>query len=469
MAERSPTSCAETWSVKERRVHVTEITANTVLEGLEEVPVMDVHTHLTGNQLGARGLHDILLYHMVISDLYSAGCPSGDRLTQHPGEPSSEEKSARIVEAIPYLAYARNTSNQWGLRTILKDLYGWSQPITLDNWQELDGLVLDHAKDSAWPRQILDRLHIARTATEYARRGDGSDDDRLQYSVEWGMFTRRQWGEFDTPLYELERCWGQPLGSPAPIGPGTREKVERPITTVADVHAALDHFVAELPSDALTLNSSVSTEIDYYVPTDEQMEAALHRRAVAGEQELNTYASYLNEHLLSRLERREPHIVFLYGVAAEPMPFETATRLEQRTLRQLAEMAERHPGVEFLCLNASRHGNQGLCSIARELQNFSLTGYWWHNFYPGAIRQIAEERLDMVPSNRHMAFFSDAYSVEWTYAKLCIIRRQLAEVFALKIRQGQYTVDEALAIARDVLYVTPQKVLGMRPHSSFAG
>jgi hypothetical protein len=46
-------------------------------EGLNELPLIDAHTHLTGGKLGARGLHDILLYHMVISDLYAAGCPSG--------------------------------------------------------------------------------------------------------------------------------------------------------------------------------------------------------------------------------------------------------------------------------------------------------------------------------------------------------------------------------------------------------
>jgi hypothetical protein len=52
---------------------------------LQEVPLLDVHTHLVGGKLGARGLHDILLYHMAISDLYAAGCPNGARLTEFPG------------------------------------------------------------------------------------------------------------------------------------------------------------------------------------------------------------------------------------------------------------------------------------------------------------------------------------------------------------------------------------------------
>jgi hypothetical protein len=37
----------------------------TVEEALAQLPMFDIHTHLVGGKLGARGLHDILLYHMV--------------------------------------------------------------------------------------------------------------------------------------------------------------------------------------------------------------------------------------------------------------------------------------------------------------------------------------------------------------------------------------------------------------------
>src|SRR3954465_795286 len=96
---------------------------------LADVPILDVHTPLVGGRLAARGLHDILLYHMVISDLYAAGCPSGARLTQFPGWPGEAEAHARIAEAIPYLRHIQNTSSCWGVRIILRDLFGWTDPI----------------------------------------------------------------------------------------------------------------------------------------------------------------------------------------------------------------------------------------------------------------------------------------------------------------------------------------------------
>src|SRR5947209_305178 len=94
-------------------------------EALAETPILDIHTHLIGGRLGARGLHDVLLYHMAVSDLYAAGCPSGTRLTQFPGSPTDEEAHARVQEALPFLPYVQNTSSFWAVRIILSDLYGW--------------------------------------------------------------------------------------------------------------------------------------------------------------------------------------------------------------------------------------------------------------------------------------------------------------------------------------------------------
>ena len=126
-------------------------------------------------------------------------------------------------------------------------------------------------------------------------------------------------------------------------------------------------------------------------------------------------------------------------------------------------MVARHPRLRFQCFLASRHANQSLCTLARELPNFSLAGCWWHNFFPDAIRQVLAERLDMVPVNKQVGFFSDAYCVDWSYAKAVIVRKQLAGVLAGKIEQGQYSRADALAIARAILFEAPQTLLGMKP------
>ena len=123
-------------------------------------------------------------------------------------------------------------------------------------------------------------------------------------------------------------------------------------------------------------------------------------------------------------------MVFQFSLGAEPLPFETASRLTQKTLASLAEMIARHPGIRFQCYLSSAHANQTLCTLARELPNFSLAGYWWHNFFPAFIERVISERLDMLSTARQVGFFSDAYTMEWSYAKAILVRRILSRVLA---------------------------------------
>ena len=431
---------------------------------MADVPILDVHTHLVGGKLAARGLHDILLYHMVVSDLYAAGCPSGARLTQFPGWPSEAESDARIKEALPYLRHIANTSSFWGVRIILRELYGWTEPIDERNWMRLDGVIRERADDRSWPREVLDRARILRSGTELARRGSGADDDRLQFALEWGFFTRCQWGEYDTALYELERCWGKMPDSPAPIGGGVRPATDLRIRTIDDVHAAIAHYVSSIPYGQIASTAThLSTDIDYRAVSDDEMAAALSRRDHAGPAERDCYASYVNEAFLTALETHADQIVFQFSFGAEPLPFETASRLSQRTIGQVAEMIGRHPKLRFQCFLACRHANQAMCTLVRELPNLSVAGYWWHNFFPDTIAQVIRERLEMVPANKQVGFFSDAYCVEWSFAKAALVRKIMARVLAERVELGQFDTSTALEFARAIFFDSPQSLLGIVP------
>jgi len=423
---------------------------------------MDPHTHLDAAHLSARGLDDILLYHMAVSDLYAAGCPNGDRV---PEDRTDSVARDRIAEALPYLPKVRNTATSWGARIIVGDLYDWHEPVTVENWERLDARIRERAADPAWPREILKRAGIVRTGTELWRGRDGSASDILEYSLEWAFFARTQWGQPDIPVYELERAWNETEPS-API-PVTFDRASAPplkrcIRTVDDVDAAVAHYCDVIPYDKIMATAQhLSTDIDYAEPDTSGMQTALRNRASARGVERDVYASYILRRFLAELTKRGERIVFQFSLGAEALPHESASRLTQRTIKQLAELVARYPEVRFMCFLASRHGNQSLCTLARELPNLSLCGYWWHNFFPGAIRHVMEERLDMLPLNKQIGFFSDAYCADWSYAKAVMVRKLLAEVLAQKIGLGQYSEDDALGIAQAILHDSTQELLGM--------
>lgn len=435
----------------------------TLAEGLAEIPMLDVHTHLDAGHLSARGLDDVLLYHMLVSELGSAGCPTRARVSE---DRSPVEARARLAEAIPYLPSIRNTSGAWGARIILRDLYGLEGLPDEATWPHVDRVIQERAADPTWARDILRRAGVQRASTEWWRQRDGSADDVLQYALESAFFARAQPGINDIAVYELERAWNQDRpGPPLPVNMrGDRPQADRTIASVDDVHAAVEHYVARIPYGAvLSTAQHISTDLNLCAVTESEMAAALAHRQDATTTDRDVYDSYILESFLEVLERHGSEIIFQFSIGAEPLPYETGSKLRQETIFGVAELAARHPALRFQIFLASEHSNQAVCTLARELPNISVAGFWWHNLFPGIIRKVMFDRLDMVPLNKQIGFFSDAYCVDWTYAKAIIIRRQLAAALADKVAQGQYTVDDALGIARQILFETPQELNGMRP------
>ena len=109
-----------------------------------------------------------------------------------------------------------------------------------------------------------------------------------------------------------------------------------------DVHAAIGHYVDHIPyGQVLAMATHVSTDIDFRPVDDRRMSEALARRDQAGLNERDTYASYVNEAFLTALENRGEKLVFQFSFGAEPLPHETASRLSQRSIAQLAEKISR--------------------------------------------------------------------------------------------------------------------------------
>jgi len=430
---------------------------------LAALPWVDVHTHIDSAHLSARGLDDILLYHMSISDLYAAGCGCGARLSE---DRTEEEAVFRLEQAIPCLPKTFNTFIAWGIRIILEDLYGWREPVTRNNWRRLHALIAERSADPAWPREILKRAGIVRSATELWRGRDGSADDLFDYSLEWAFFSRTQCGQPDIPLYELERAWGETEpGKPLPVtfDRAAAAPLPRTIRGLTDVQDAVSHYARLIPyGKVFSTATHFSTEIDYAPVNDTAMAEALRTRHAATDKQRDVYASYITHALLNELSRHGSEIAFQFSLGAEPLPHESASCLRQRTIGQLAELINRFPSLRFVCFLSSRHANQSLCTLARELPNLSLAGYWWHNFFPGTIRQVFEERLDMLPLNKQIGFFSDAYCADWAYAKAGLVRKLMAQVLANRIDSGQYSFDDAVNISRALVHDTPLNVLGIR-------
>ena len=428
---------------------------------IAQIEAFDCHTHIDAAHPVARGLHDIMLYHMVISDLYSAGCPNGSRLSE---EPDEEEAENRILEAIDYLPGIKNTSCYYLLKIILHDLYDWDDPITHDNWRELDQRIKEYSARPNRLQDIMAKANIVKSNTELWRGRDGSLDDIFTYSLEWSFFTRDQWGYFDTALIELEHAWNHE--EPCPPLPVTLTpeliNFEKKVKSLEDVDAALCHFLDKTPFDkVITIASHLSTHIHYGKVTPEQMVEALANRENAGPKERDIYANYIFNRYLEMYEERGYTMPLQFSTGAEPLPFETGSKMPSETIFELAHVFTDHPDIKFNLHVSNMATNQAMCTLARELPNVSLNGYWWHNFFISFIKRVLAERLDMLSVRKVVGFFSDAYCMEWAYAKQVYIRTFTADVLWEKIELGQYDEETALEIAKELFYGTAAKLFGL--------
>ena len=425
--------------------------AEKMLERINDMPVLDVHTHIDGDHACARGLDDILLYHMVVTELYSSGCPDAERLSENP---SKEESRSRIEQALQYVENIRNTSLYWVIKTILKDIYSWEEKLTPGNWDRLDSAIRERHGDKS-AREIFNKANIKGLNTEYWRQKDGRFDDIYTYSLEWAFFSRCQYGQFDTALVELENTMGlDEPGVPIPVAM-KRDDVRNlgALKSVEDVDAAMDKYCEAIPFDKISsIAQSASTALDFKFVTRDQMQEAICNRHGAGNYERDVYANYIFDMFLQRVSSRKFKGTITLGLAAEPLRYETGVYLRSETLYQLAEYFNKYSDLNFQIYLAGDSFDHAVCSLIRETPNLSVAGYWWHCFFPSLMERELALRLEMLPLNRQIGFFSDAYCADWEYGKSALVKKITADVLGAKIDKGYYSLRDAEEIAGALLY-----------------
>ena len=93
----------------------------------------------------------------------------------------------------------------------------------------------------------------------------------------------------------------------------------------------------------------ISTDIDFQPVDEKTMAAAIGRRSRAGRRSATSMPPTSRRSSSSAWRRGEPTWSTSSPWARSRLPFETSSRLYQRTLAFLAETMARHPGIRFQC------------------------------------------------------------------------------------------------------------------------
>ena len=409
----------------------------TAIEGL---PVVDVHTHLRWQQPAATNLMDLLGYHYITTELGSAGW-------KYARFRAAKTAEAKMATMLPYFPLIRNTSTFWGLMQICHGLFDFNaETITAGNWQSLYRQANAKMRQKNWGRSVLrDRIRA----------------DLSFLTNDYGEDYRGYDKKFFVPSLRID-----PLINGI-ADPDNLRRIEKTTGVALTGLGSLRQAIAKIFA---THHARGAKQVSFSLPPDftfsfvteraaERVLTAVLRGERVTDAEAVTLRSYVFQQYLERAREHRLPLFLLIGVYRNVFRNERGTSFpkdllgfEPRMVRAFDEVFNAYPDVKFEFMLLNRVLTHELTAYAKVFPNVYFSGHWWYTFYPSYIQQAMAERLEMLPVNKTNGFFSDAYYVEWGYAKVCVIKKQLTEVLAQKVEQGYFGEDHALFVARRLLH-----------------
>ena len=424
-------------------------TGKVIREALDQVRVFDPHCHLRAAKPSADSLADIVLYHHVWIELVSAGM---DRYAvtkaglphelQNPGMSPLE----RVRRCLPYLSLIRNTTAGLCLRWILQDLYGLQGDLNEQDLEEACRVVEECGRDSGWNEHVLrERCGIEASitvepgppGTERVHRG-------------------REWAPVNIVSGKM---------APHEVLESFEKEFGRSIRSADDYAEYLAAGARELGAgDLRFLGLWLIPWISEGDIRAEDINAILGKAAArdpVSQAESGGFCYFGVCRLLEEL-RRTPLRTIQVIVGAEVLPPHRSIPCWNGSFTgALARIAGQFEDFHFNVSSASDLYTQDLGVLAKHVPNISVAGHWWHTLYPHYIRKSVETRIDMVPMNKIVAYFSDAYRSEWCYPKLKLVKAIWGEVLAERVAKGWCDVETAVRLVRSAFCDNPKRIYGL--------
>ncbi|NPV09995.1 MAG: hypothetical protein HPY83_18780 [Anaerolineae bacterium] len=413
---------------------------------LDQVSVIDPHCHLRPHKPAADNLADIVLYHHVWIELVSSGMPQQEvSRAGLPHELADPEMPPleRVRLSLPYLPRVESTTSGLLLRWLLRDLYG-IPALSEDNLEQAAALAQVHGHDPAWQEQVLRTRCRIETSITVEHGG-------APYSAAVALGTEG----LPVNLRDGKR-------SPRQVVESLDELLGREVRNAEDYRELLatligravqrgSKFVGAWPLPYLATESAAPAE------ATRSLDKARERDHLTAA-ELGAFATFGLETAFEELARTSIR-TFQLIVGAEVLPPHRAlTHWSPTFAGALARLAGAHEDVHLNLSTASDLFTQDLGILAKHFPNVSVAGYWWHTFYPYYIRKSLETRLDMVPANKIVGFFSDAYHAEWCYPKLKLVKQIVEDVLADRVERGWYGLDLALRLVERLFHQNAREI-----------
>ncbi|QDV87913.1 glucuronate isomerase [Stieleria magnilauensis] len=411
----------------------------TIYQAISAIRLIDPHTHINPYSPASSTLADILGYHYYTELVHSAGMPRQE--IEEPGI-SPRELVGRMVHGLGNIT---NTANYHWLIQICREFFDFTDDaITPDNWESLFDTAEEKMNGAGWAQTVLDKSNVEAVflTNDFDDELEGFDSstyipclrtDDLVFHLAKPEVRQR-----------LERCSGVPLdGTLSSLRAALEQRFEHFVS-----HGARACAISIPPSFQPTMvgDGEAQNALDHVLRHDSQSEAS--QRDSLSRRVFWTLAELCDQYGLP--------FDLMIGVNRGVYPsgvYQGQDLYDSRvSLIQYRELFNAFPKVKFPISVLASVTNQELVSYSWIFPNVLTNGHWWYSNTPSFIHRDAAARLEAVPRNKQIGYYSDAYKLEFVLPKFDMYRRILARVLAEEfVGENGWSEEKAIQLGRQVL------------------
>ncbi|NOY09330.1 MAG: hypothetical protein GXP33_10880 [Spirochaetes bacterium] len=419
-------------------------------EGINEFPIFDPHTHINPQNPSAGSLGGILSYHY-----YTELCNSAE---YDPGwweeGISPDLLVKRIAKKLPLI---HNTVQFSWFLTIADEFIGIPRTELLnpENLERLNEKSKKVMSEKGYIERLIEKSGIKRVylTNQFYEKLEGFDCNFYRPCLRIDPFS--YFADRETVLKDMS------------VSTGVQ------IKDSSSFDKALDRVFARFKEKNFAYASVSSWPGTKIHPVENTREDAVIKKILSGERlschEHEDHVAYSFLLVAELCRKYDVPFHLMIGVDkdvySQGVQFGTDLVDSNNSMRGYDYLFNQFPDVRFPTSVLSDTQGLELTSSAWIRHNIFPSGHWWYLNNPTDIAREVSRRLEVVPLQKIIGYYSDAYYLEFILPKFRMYKYTLAQVLAEKIEASkadpnmlELTGDKALETAWDILFNNPQRI-----------
>ena len=403
---------------------------------LESIRLIDPHSHINPHAPASTTLADIMGYHYYTELAHSAGLPRAAI------EEEGIDPKEKVRRLIPKLADLDNTIQVSWLLEMCREFFGFEgDRLDESNWEAVYDKAEGLMADDGWEQTVLDKSKLDAIFLT------NDFDDPLE-----GFDTSRY-----VPCLRTDDLVFH-LGKPE-VRKRLEEAADVSLDDVRSLVSAIGSLFAHFTANGAKA-CAISLPPDFHPQNVSPEEAGPPlTRLLQGNHTADDRVAVSRFVFWTLAQMCAEHSLpfdLMIGVNRAVYPsgvYQGQDLFDKRTsLILYQDLFNAFPSVTFPVSVLASTSNQELVSFSWIFPNVVTNGHWWYSNIPAYIDADSRARLQAVPRNKQIGYYSDMYKLEFALPKFAMYRRILAKILAEDFVVAQnWSEDRAVAFGRQVL------------------